>query len=81
MIRMTRLPEEVTRLLTPLKPYFSYRHYLVGGVLDMEAMVPKLLILQNFRRRISTSGTPPSAVCHNRACSLLTLFELGAGPS
>jgi hypothetical protein len=29
MIRMTRLPEEVTRLLTPLKPYFSYRHYLV----------------------------------------------------
>jgi hypothetical protein len=29
MIRMTRLPEEVPRLLTPLKPYFSYRHYLV----------------------------------------------------
>jgi hypothetical protein len=29
MIRMTRLPEEVVRLLTPLKPYFSYRHYLV----------------------------------------------------
>ena len=29
MIRMTRLPEEVARLLTPLKPYFSYRHYLV----------------------------------------------------
>ena len=29
MIRMTRLPEEVTRLLTPLKPSFSYRHYLV----------------------------------------------------
>lgn len=29
MIRITRLPEEVTRLLAPLKPYFSYRHYLV----------------------------------------------------
>src|SRR5262245_23711499 len=29
MIRLTRLPEEVTRLLVPLKPYFSYRHYLV----------------------------------------------------
>jgi hypothetical protein len=29
MIRMTRLPEEVVRLLAPLKPYFSYRHYLV----------------------------------------------------
>jgi hypothetical protein len=29
MIRMTRLPEEVARLLTPLKPYFGYRHYLV----------------------------------------------------
>jgi DDE family transposase len=29
MIRMTRVPEEVTCLLTPLKPYFSYRHYLV----------------------------------------------------
>ena len=29
MLRMTRLPEEVTRLLTPLKPYFSYRHHLV----------------------------------------------------
>lgn len=29
MIRMTRLPEEVARLLLPLKPYFSYRHYLV----------------------------------------------------
>ena len=29
MIRRTRLPEEVTRVLTPLKPYFSYRHYLV----------------------------------------------------
>jgi hypothetical protein len=29
MIRMTRLPKAVTRLLTPLKPYFSYRHYLV----------------------------------------------------
>jgi hypothetical protein len=29
MIRITRLPEEVTRLLSPLKPYFSYRHFLV----------------------------------------------------
>ena len=29
MIRMSRLPEAVTRLLTPLKPYFSYRPYLV----------------------------------------------------
>jgi hypothetical protein len=29
MIRLTRLPEEVTRRLAPLKPYFSYRHYLV----------------------------------------------------
>jgi hypothetical protein len=29
MIRLTRLPEEVTRLLAPLKPSFSYRHYLV----------------------------------------------------
>ena len=29
MIRMTRLPEEVARLLSPLKPYFSYRHYVV----------------------------------------------------
>jgi hypothetical protein len=29
MIRMTRVPEEVTRLLAPLKPSFSYRHYLV----------------------------------------------------
>jgi Transposase DDE domain len=29
MLRMTRLPEEVARLLAPLKPYFSYRHYLV----------------------------------------------------
>ena len=29
MIRLTRLPEEVARLLAPLKPYFSYRHYLV----------------------------------------------------
>jgi hypothetical protein len=28
MIRMTRLPEEVARVLMPLKPYFSYRHYL-----------------------------------------------------
>ena len=29
MIRMTRRPEEVTRLLAPLKPYFSSRQYLV----------------------------------------------------
>jgi hypothetical protein len=29
MIRFTRVPEEVARLLAPLKPYFSYRHYLV----------------------------------------------------
>jgi hypothetical protein len=29
MIRIIRLPEEVARLLAPLKPYFSYRHYLV----------------------------------------------------
>jgi hypothetical protein len=29
MIRITRLPEEVARLLAPLKPYFSYRHHLV----------------------------------------------------
>jgi hypothetical protein len=29
MLRLTRLPEEVARLLAPLKPYFSYRHYLV----------------------------------------------------
>jgi hypothetical protein len=25
---MTRLPEEVSRLLAPLKPYFSYWRYL-----------------------------------------------------
>ena len=31
----------------------------MGGVLDMEVMVHKLLILHNFRRHISTSGTPP----------------------
>jgi Transposase DDE domain len=29
MIRMTRRPEAGTRLLAPLKPSFSYRHYLV----------------------------------------------------
>jgi hypothetical protein len=29
MIRMTRMPEEVTRLPASLKPYFSYRHYWV----------------------------------------------------
>lgn len=29
MIRLTRVPEEVTRLLAPLKSSFSYRHYLV----------------------------------------------------
>jgi len=29
MIRITRLPEEVTRLLAPLKSSFSYRHFLV----------------------------------------------------
>jgi len=29
MIRITRLPEEVARLLAPLQPYFSYRHLLV----------------------------------------------------
>jgi hypothetical protein len=29
MIRITRLPEEGARLLVPLKPYCSYRHYLV----------------------------------------------------
>jgi hypothetical protein len=29
MIRITRVPEEVARLLAPLKPSFSYRHYWV----------------------------------------------------
>jgi Transposase DDE domain len=29
MIRITRVPEEVARLLAPLKPSFSYRHFLV----------------------------------------------------
>ena len=29
MIWLTRLPEEGARLLAPLKPYFSYRHFLV----------------------------------------------------
>ena len=29
MIRLSRLPEEVARLLAPLKPSFSYRHYAV----------------------------------------------------
>jgi Transposase DDE domain len=29
MPRMTRLPEEVTRLFAPLKPSFRYRHYVV----------------------------------------------------
>lgn len=29
MIRMSRVPEEVTRLLAPLKPHFRYRHHLV----------------------------------------------------
>ena len=28
MIRLTRLPEEVARVLAALKPYFSYRHYV-----------------------------------------------------
>jgi hypothetical protein len=35
---------------------------MYGGVLDREAKGPKLLILQNFRRRISTSGTPPPSL-------------------
>ena len=39
MIRMTRLPEEVARLLVPLKPYFSYRHYLVFGWLLVAHLV------------------------------------------
>jgi hypothetical protein len=29
MIRITRVPEEVTHLLAPLKPYFSYRPLLI----------------------------------------------------
>ena len=29
MIRLSRLPEEGARLLAPLKPSFSYRHYAV----------------------------------------------------
>ena len=29
MIRITRLPEEVARLLVPFKLYFSYRRHLV----------------------------------------------------
>jgi hypothetical protein len=29
LIRITRVPEEVTRLLAPLTPSFSSRHYLV----------------------------------------------------
>lgn len=29
MIRISRLPEQVTHRLAPLKPYFSYRHDLV----------------------------------------------------
>jgi hypothetical protein len=37
-----------------------------GGVPDMEAMVPKLLIRQNLRRRISTSGTPPRKEQHRK---------------
>jgi hypothetical protein len=29
MIQITRLPEEVKRFLMPLRPLFSYRHFLV----------------------------------------------------
>jgi hypothetical protein len=29
MIQITRLPDEVKRFLLPLKPWFSYRHFLV----------------------------------------------------
>jgi hypothetical protein len=67
MIRMTRVPEAVTRLLAPLKPYFSSRHSLVFGWLLVAPLVcfgkatvqglawytPKHVAAGHLRRRLA----------------------------
>jgi len=47
---------------TAVHGFFIVTQSEIDGVQDMEAMVLKLLILQNFRRHISTSRTPPDGI-------------------
>ena len=75
MLRLTRLPEEVTRLLAPLKPYFSYRHYLVFCWLLVAHLVCyEKATLQALARYI------PGHVGHLR-CSLSAHLAAGEGRS
>jgi Transposase DDE domain len=55
MLRMPRLPEEVARLLVPLKPYFRYRHYLIWRWLMVAHLVCfEKATLQALARHTST---------------------------
>jgi hypothetical protein len=51
---MTRLPEEIARLLVPLKPYFRYRHYLVLCWL----VVAHLMCFEQATRQALARHTP-----------------------
>ena len=60
------LSKEVFKVAAKQHPiatqYREIRNTLSGGVLDLAVTVRKFLILENFRRRLSTSRTPPFTV-------------------
>jgi hypothetical protein len=78
MIQITRLPEEVTRLLEPLRLCFSHRHFLAFCWLIMAHLVgfekatfkalgrytPKHMAWWHLRRLVACSRWPWQEVLH-----------------
>lgn len=88
MLRLTRLPEEVTRLLTPLKPYFSYRHWLVfcwllvahlicfekATLQGLARYTPVHIAAWHFRRLLATGRWAWAVVLEELVHQTLTAF-------
>jgi hypothetical protein len=88
VIQITRLPEEVKRFLVPLKPLFSYRHFLVFCWLIVAHLVcfekatfkalgrytPKHIAWWHLRRLVACSRWPWEAVLEGLVSQCLFAF-------
>ena len=88
MIQITRLPEEVKRFLEPLRPVFSYRHFLVFCWLVVAHLVcfekatckalgrytPKHIGWWHLRRLIACARWPWDEVLHWLVIQCLSAF-------
>jgi hypothetical protein len=88
VIQITRLPEEVKRFLVPLKPLFSYRHFLVFCWLIVAHLVcfekatfkalgrytPKHIAWWHLRRLVACSRWPWEAVLKWLVSQVLVAF-------